>query len=124
MLCTVPRSCLFDLRDPYEFVEIKHSTWFYVQTQAIRVMEQRLKQTESPSAMRSVEIFKIQTFPSVADRIEAETLTVIRDLDENIYQLSRGRLSQKRKSESSALRLHPASPQPELRRFDPPPSVP
>ena len=59
------------------------------QAQYIRTVEQRLKQTEELLAARSAELTGTQTFLSTTDRLsEVEVLSIVRDLNENIYQVA------------------------------------
>ena len=60
-------------------------------TQRIRALEKRLEKTEERSATRSAELSGTQTFLSTADRLsEVEVLDIVRDLNENIYQVAVG----------------------------------
>ena len=55
----------------------------------IREMEERLKETEDLLATRSAELSGAQTFLSTTDRLsEVEVLSIVRDLNENIFQVA------------------------------------
>lgn len=55
----------------------------------IRAKEESLKQTEKLLATRSAELSGAQTFLSTTDRLsEGEVLGIVRDLNENIYQVA------------------------------------
>ena len=59
------------------------------QTRQTRAAEERLKQTENLLTTRSAELSGAQTFLSTADGLsETEVLSVVRDLNENIYQVA------------------------------------
>ena len=54
-----------------------------------RPMEERLRQTEKLLEARTAELSGAQTFLSTADRLsEMEVLSIVRDLNENIYQVA------------------------------------
>ena len=58
-------------------------------TQHIWTMEERLKQTEELLVARSVELAGAQAFLSMADRLsEEEMCDIVRDLNENVYQIA------------------------------------
>jgi hypothetical protein len=58
-------------------------------TKQIRVLEERLKESEDLSATRPTELSVAQTFLSAADRLsEVEVLNIVRDLNENIFQVA------------------------------------
>jgi hypothetical protein len=58
-------------------------------TQRIRGMEEQLKETEDLLATMSAELSGAQTFLSTADRpSEVEVLSIVRDLNENIFQVA------------------------------------
>ena len=59
------------------------------QARQARAMQERLKQTEELLEARSAELSGAQTFLSTADRLsEMEVLSIVRDLNENIYQVA------------------------------------
>ena len=59
------------------------------QTQHIRAIEERLKLTEELLETRSAELSGAQAFLSTTDRLsEVEVLNIVRDLNENIYQVA------------------------------------
>ena len=59
------------------------------QTKQIRAMGERLKETEELLAKRSAKLAEVQTFLSTEDRLsEAEVLGIVRDLNENIFQVA------------------------------------
>ena len=61
------------------------------QTQQILAMQARLKQTEELLETRSAELSGAHAFLSTADRLsEMEVLSIVRDLNENIYQVAVG----------------------------------
>ena len=58
-------------------------------TQRIRVLEERLKEAEDLLATRSAELSGAQAFLSTTDRLsEVEVLSIVRDLNENIFQVA------------------------------------
>jgi hypothetical protein len=58
-------------------------------TQRIQALEGRLKETEDLLATRSAELSGAQTFLSTTDRLsEVEVLSIVRDLNENIFQVA------------------------------------
>ena len=60
-----------------------------LQTQRLQATEERLKQTEELLATRTTELAGAQPFLSTTDRLsEAEVLSIVRDLNENIYQVA------------------------------------
>ena len=74
--------------------EIREMRGFYEgvverKTQDIRAMERRLKLTEGLLSTRSAELSGTHTFLSTTDRLsEVEVLGIVRDLNENIYQVA------------------------------------
>ena len=57
--------------------------------QHIRMVEERLKQTDELLTTRSAELSEAQTFLSTKDDLsEAEVLSIVRTLNENIYQVA------------------------------------
>ena len=59
------------------------------QTQQIRTAEERQKQTEELLHARTAELCTAQTFLSITDRLsEAEVLSIVRDLNEVIFQVA------------------------------------
>ena len=59
------------------------------QTQQIRMVEERLKQTEELLVARTAELHTTQTFLSPTDNLsEAEVLSIVHDLNEVIYQVA------------------------------------
>ena len=62
-----------------------------VQTRQTRGVQERLKKTEELLEARSAELSGAQTFLSTADRLsETEVLSIVRDLNENIFQVAVG----------------------------------
>ena len=58
-------------------------------TQQIRTMEEKMKGDEELLKTRSAELSGAQTFLSTTDRLsEVEVLNIVRDLNENIYQVA------------------------------------
>ena len=58
-------------------------------TRHIRAMEEHLEQTKELLATRSAELSEAQAFLSTTDRLsEMEVLGIVRDLNENIYQVA------------------------------------
>jgi septation ring formation regulator EzrA len=58
-------------------------------TQHARAMERRLEETEQLLATRSAELSGAQTFLSTTDRLsEVEVLGIVRNINENIYQVA------------------------------------
>lgn len=75
----------------HEIGQMRHSYQEDVQrrTQHIQAVEERLKQTEELLATRSAELAGAQAFLSTTDRLsEVEVLSIVRDLNENIYQVA------------------------------------
>jgi len=59
------------------------------QAKRLRETEDKLKRTEELLAARSAELSGTQTFLSTKDRLsEAEVLDIVRDLNQNIYQVA------------------------------------
>ena len=84
------------------------------QTQHIQAMKERLKQTEELLATRSAELSGAQAFLSTTDHLsEAEVLSIVRDLNENIYQVAVNLTEEWEKlepSQASRMDIDPASP--------------
>ena len=60
-------------------------------THQIQALEERLKKSEELSARRSAELSETRTFLSTTDGLsEAEVLSIVRDLNEHIYQVAVG----------------------------------
>jgi len=60
-----------------------------VHAQQVRAIQERLKQKEELLEARSAELSGAQAFLSTADRLsEMEVLDIVRDLNENIYQVA------------------------------------
>jgi hypothetical protein len=58
-------------------------------TKQIRAMEEQLKETEDLLTTRSAELSGAQIFLSTTDRLsEVEVLSIVRDLNENIFQIA------------------------------------
>ena len=74
--------------------ELEHELGFYQEdarrrAQHMLAMEERLERTEALLATRSVELAGAQAFLSTTDRLsEEEVLGIVRDLNENIYQIA------------------------------------
>ena len=61
------------------------------QARQTRAVQERLKKTEELLEARSAELSGVQTFLSTTDRLsEMEVLSIVRDLNENIYQVAVG----------------------------------
>jgi len=59
------------------------------QAKYTQAMEERLKQTEGLLAARSAELSGTHTFLSTTDRLsEVDVLSIVRELNENIYQIA------------------------------------
>ncbi|KAF9783756.1 hypothetical protein BJ322DRAFT_1109605 [Thelephora terrestris] len=59
------------------------------QARQARAVEERLKRTEELLAARSAELSETRTFLSTTDRLsEMEVLSIVRDLNENIFQVA------------------------------------
>jgi len=72
------------------------------QTQHTREVEERLQRTEELLATRSAELSGAHAFLSTTDRLsEAEVLSIVRDLNENIYQVAVNLTEEWEKLESS-----------------------
>jgi hypothetical protein len=70
------------MRDSYHGVVEGH-------LRRIQGLEERLKETEELLATRSAELSGAQTFLSTTDRLsEVEVLSIVRDLNENIFQVA------------------------------------
>ena len=70
--------------------------------QHTQAMEERLKRTEELLATRSAELSGAHAFLSTTDRLsEAEVLGIVRDLNENIYQVAVNLTEEWEKLESS-----------------------
>jgi len=70
--------------------------------QHTQTMEERLKRTEELLATRSAELSGAHAFLSTMDRLsEAEVLNIVRDLNENIYQVAVNLTEEWEKLESS-----------------------
>ena len=75
----------------HEIGQMRHSYQEDAQrrTQQIRAVEERLKLTEELLATRSAELSGAHAFLSTTDRLsEVEVLSIVRDLNENIYQVA------------------------------------
>ena len=73
-----------------------------MRTQHILVVEERLKRTEELLTTRSAELSVAHAFLSTTDRLsEAEVLSIVRDLNENIYQVAVNLTEEWEKLESS-----------------------
>ena len=60
-------------------------------TKEIQALEERLKKTDELLASRSAELSETNTFLSTTDRLsEVEVLSIVRDLNEHIYQVAVG----------------------------------
>ena len=76
-----------------KITEMHVSYWEAEETQArkTRAMQTQLKQTEELLEARSAELSAAQAFLSTADHLsEMEVLSIVRDLNENIYQVAVG----------------------------------
>ena len=76
-----------------KITEVHVSYWEAEETQTrrTRAMQTQLKQTEELLEARSAELSAAQVFLSTADRLsEMEVLSIVRDLNENIYQVAVG----------------------------------
>ena len=87
-----------------EYVEVR-GAWeetLEAQTRQTRATLERLKQTEQLLDARTAELSGAQAFLSTADRLsEMEVLSIVRDLNENIYQLAVNLTEEWEKLESS-----------------------
>ena len=75
----------------HEIGQMRHSYQEDAQrrTQQIRAVEERLKLTEELLATRSTELSGAHAFLPTTDRLsEVEVLSIVRDLNENIYQVA------------------------------------
>ena len=75
----------------HEIGQMRHSYQEDAQrrTQQMRAVEERLKLTEELLATRSAELSGAHAFLSTTDRLsEVEVLSIVRDLNENIYQVA------------------------------------
>jgi len=78
-----------ELEHEVGWVRGRHQEDVQRQTQYIRAVEERLKRAEELLATRSAELSGVQAFLSTTDRLsEAEVLNIVRDLNENIYQVA------------------------------------
>jgi len=70
--------------------DLRKAGWNYSRAaEHILVLKERLKQTEELSAARSAELSGTHAFLSTTDRLsEEEVLGVVRDLNENIFQVA------------------------------------
>jgi len=88
----------------HEYVEVHGSLEEALETQTrqTRATQERLKQTEQLLDARTAELSGAQAFLSTADRLsEMEVLSIVRDLNENIYQLAVNLTEEWEKLESS-----------------------
>ena len=68
-----------------------HKEAMEAQIRQTRAVQEQLKQAEELSEARSAELSGAQTFLSTADRLsEMEVLSIVRDLNESIYQVAVG----------------------------------
>jgi len=89
MNCKHQGDRIAELEHEVGWVRGRHQEDVQRQTQYIRVVEEQLKQTEELLATRSTELSGVQAFLSTTDRLsEAEVLNIVRDLNENIYQVA------------------------------------
>ena len=78
-----------ELEHEVGWVRGRHQEDVQKQIQYIRAVEERLKRAEELLATRSAELSGVQAFLSTTDRLsEAEVLNIVRDLNENIYQVA------------------------------------
>ena len=82
----------------YENAELQDA--LEAQDRQVRDMQERLKRTEELLEARTAELSEAQTFLSMADRLsEMEVLGIVRDLNENIFQLAVGLTEERDKLE-------------------------
>ena len=80
---------IVELEHEIERVRGLHREEVQKKTQHIQAVEEQLKQTKELLAMKSAELSGAHAFLSMADRLsEVEVLGIIRDLNENIYQVA------------------------------------
>ena len=88
----------------HDFVETR-GAWeetLEAQIRQTRAAQERLKQTEQLLDARTAELSGAQAFLSTADRLsEMEVLSIVRDLNENIYQVAVSLTEEWEKLESS-----------------------
>ena len=75
----------------HDYAKLRGSLQEVTEAQArkVRAMQERLKLTEELLEARTAELSGAQTFLSTADRLsEMEVLSIVRDLNENIYQVA------------------------------------
>lgn len=78
-----------ELEDKIEDDSKSHREVLKKRDQRIRAMEDELAQTKGLLAARSTELSRAQSFLSTADRLsEAEVLGIVRDLNENVFQVA------------------------------------
>ena len=71
------------------FHDGEHQKALEGQTRQTRVAEERLKQTKDLLGTKSAELSVVRAFLSATDRLsEVEVLSIVRDLNENIYQVA------------------------------------
>ena len=88
----------------HEIAEMRGSWQETMEAQARRAqaMQEQLKQTEELLEARTAELSGAQTFLSTADRLsEMEVLSIVRDLNENIFQVAVSLTEEWEKLESS-----------------------
>jgi len=92
---TLTRNCehqgdqIVELKYRIEWARGRHREDAQMHAQLIQTMEAKLKRTEELLATRSAELSGVQAFLSTTDRLsEAEVLNIVRDLNENIYQVA------------------------------------
>jgi len=77
------------LEHKIEAMRISHRADMEGKIKDIQEVEERLKQTEGLLEARSEELSGTQTFLSTSDRLsEVEVLGIVRDLNENVYQVA------------------------------------
>ena len=80
---------IVELEHEIERVRGLHREEVQKKTQHIQAVEEQLKQTKELLAMKSAELSGAHAFLSTTDRLsEVEVLGIIRDLNENIYQVA------------------------------------
>ena len=78
-----------ELGHKIEAMRVSHRGDMAGKIKYIQAVEERLKETEGLLAARSEELSGTQTFLSTTDRLsEVEVLSIVRDLNENIYQVA------------------------------------
>ncbi|KAF9650932.1 hypothetical protein BDM02DRAFT_3111224 [Thelephora ganbajun] len=87
--CKGKKRRIMELEDEIQEMHGLHQEDVQKWIQHVQATEERLKQTEELLAVRSAELSGAHTFLSTTDRLsEAEVLSIVHDLNENIYQVA------------------------------------